>query len=343
MEVAKGLAGVVVDSTAVADVQASGVLSYRGHSIASLVEMPFERVVALLLEQPVEVGPAQLNPAETAWLLAIPRATHPMRVLQSSIVLLEATAAEDWQRGVELAAKLPAVLATHLHGQSISVTPSDCYGQRVLGALRNVPAAEIPMDHARAFNTAQILQLEHSFNAGTFAARVVASTLADISAAIAAGFGALSGPLHGGADEAALKLVDSLDGERDIQQYLDHVLGNDLRVPGMGHREYRVRDPRAEFLQDWAYKLSRDTEHAATYDKLNALEEQFRQRMQARGKPVYANVEYYKGLVYRVLGLPDNCFTAGFAMARVFGYIAHFVESRVDNRIYRPQARYIGS
>ena len=194
-----------------------------------------------------------------------------------------------------------------------------------------------------AFNTAQILQLEHSFNAGTFAARVVASTLADIAAAVAAGFGALSGPLHGGADQKALEVVDQLNTDTEIALYVDQVLARGGRLPGMGHREYRVRDPRAAYLETWAERLAHGTPHAVTFDKLKLLEQTFRGRMEERGKPVYANVEFYKGLVYRILGLPDNYFTAGFAMARVYGYVAHVVESRENNRIYRPKARYIGS
>lgn len=107
------------------------------------------------------------------------------------------------------------------------------------------------------------------------------------------------------------------------------------------HREYRVRDPRAIYLQEWAEKLARNSEHAATYERLRFLDQLFCQRMLARDKQVYPNVEFYKGLVYRVLGLPNRFFTAGFAMARVFGYIAHFSENAQDNRIYRPQAEYV--
>jgi citrate synthase len=176
-----------------------------------------------------------------------------------------------------------------------------------------------------------------------FAARVVASTLADIEAALSAGLGALSGALHGGADQAVLAIVDRLRTHADIIQYVDELLSQDGRMPGMSHREYRVRDPRAGFLEDWAQVLAQGTEHEKTYLKLKQLETVFRERMAQKNKPVYANVEFYKGLVYRMVGLPDHFFTAGFAMSRVYGYVAHFVESRVDNRIYRPQPRYVGS
>ncbi|MEM7000909.1 MAG: citrate/2-methylcitrate synthase, partial [Pseudomonadota bacterium] len=145
-----------------------------------------------------------------------------------------------------------------------------------------------------------------------------------------------------GADQAALQLVDTLPTADAIEAYVDEVLAEGGRLPGMGHREYRVRDPRAVFLERWAERLATAPQHAETLWRLKTLDRVFRQRMQALGKDVHANVEFYKGLVYRVIGLPDEYFTAAFGMARVFGYLAHVLENNEDSRIYRPAAQYVG-
>ncbi|MEM9623481.1 MAG: citrate/2-methylcitrate synthase [Pseudomonadota bacterium] len=344
--VAKGLEGVVVEETGISDVRAEGVLQYRGVDIADLVDEPFldvaEWVVtgkrgqsfAGLLAQS-----ANLTAAETAWILALPASTHPMQVLQAMVPVLSGATELGFgeaDAGLHVAAKLPAVVATHLLRRPVQMDISLPYAERFLSALGVRDA-----NHIQAFNMTQILQIEHSFNAGTFAARVVASTLASVSSAVAAGIGALSGSLHGGADQDVLEIADPLADEASARAYVRDSLAQGIKLPGMGHREYRVRDPRAECLQQWAEKLALGSEHEHTYLKLVAMEDEFRQLMSAKGKELYANVDFYKGIVYRSIGLPNHFFTAGFAMARVFGYVAHFIESRVDNRIYRPAARYV--
>jgi citrate synthase len=124
---------------------------------------------------------------------------------------------------------------------------------------------------------------------------------------------------------------------------VDRCLETGTKVMGMGHREYRVLDPRARYLKTLAAELCAGTPHQQTYDTLVAIEQRFSQRMAERGKDLYANLEFYKGVIYRALGLPTSFFTANFAMARVFGYLAHFVESRADNRLVRPKAVYVGN
>ncbi len=346
--VAKGLAGVVVDNTAISDVRAEGVLSYRGHPIETLVTQPFMHVASLVvngkLDNTLDVllsRACNLDDRETALVLSVPGSLHPMKLLQAIVPLLSSgpeLGFGEADQGLRVAAKLPAVVATHLQRRAVVLDPDLDYAQAFLRAI----GGSVSTDAVAAFNTAQILQMEHGFNAGTFAARVVASTLAPVEAAIAAGFGALSGPLHGGADEAALTLADTLADEAAAQAYVRAALARGEKVPGMGHREYRVVDPRAIFLKQWAQQLTEGTEHEATFCVLLALDRYFAQAMQAKGKALHANVEFYKGLVLRVVGLPNHYFTAAFAMARVFGYVAHFIESRADNRIYRPAANYVG-
>ncbi|MCR9259283.1 MAG: citrate/2-methylcitrate synthase [Pseudomonadaceae bacterium] len=347
-KVAKGLAGVVVDSTEISNVQAEGALSYRGHAIETLVDRPFFQVANLVVTGDMNDALHQLlkpsmnlTPAETASVLQIPAQMHPMKVLQGIVPLLSRTAELGFgeaDQGLHVAAKLPAVVATHLRRQAVELNPELGYAEAFLRAIGNSASAE----HIEAFNTAQILQLDHGFNAGTFAARVVASTLASVESCIAAGIGALSGPLHGGADQAVLEIADSLTSVADARDYVAKALAAGEKVPGMGHREYRAVDPRAVCLQAWVEKLAVGSEHEPVYHLLREIDTQFASAMAQRGKALHANVEFYKGLVLRVVGLPNHFFTAAFAMARSFGYVAHFIESRKDNRIFRPQAEYVG-
>ena len=348
-DVAKGLAGVVIEDTEISDVAADGRLSYRGCDIADLVARPFAEVAALVVTgnpgtslETMLSQSANLTTAETALVLGADAGLHPMQLLQGMVPLLsrcDPLGFGEGDQGIHVAAKLPAVVATHLKRRAVELDPGSDYATRFLAAIGSAQDPRL----VEAFNVAQILQLEHSFNAGTFAARVVASTLAPVEAAIASGIAALSGSLHGGADEAVLNIADTLGSVQAARSYVDQTLAENGKIPGMGHREYRVRDPRAHYLQDWAERLSVGTDHERTFDVLRAIDERFSEQMQARGKPLHANVEFYKGLVYRVLGLPNHSFTSGFAMARAFGYVAHFLESRQDNRIYRPAARYVGS
>jgi citrate synthase len=350
MQIHKGLDGVVVDTTAISLVDgARGQLSYRGHDIGTLVERPFAEVAALVATGRADAAFARqltehsrLSPREEALVLALPEGTHPMHVLQGVTPLLDRTDAftgmGEAAQGFAAAAKLPALIATHFRRASVREVRADDPITQFLGQI----AAPDREDARRAFEAAQILQIEHGFNAGTFTARVVASTLAPVENALSAAFGALHGVLHGGADQAALETADRVGAPERAAAFVDACLASGEKVMGMGHREYRVVDPRAVHLKRLAGRLVAGTEHELTFATLVAIEARFTERMAERGKDLYANVEFYKGLVFRVLGLPPRFFTALFGMARVFGYLAHFVESREDNRLVRPQAHYVG-
>jgi citrate synthase len=159
---------------------------------------------------------------------------------------------------------------------------------------------------------------------------------------LSAAIGALFGRLHGGADEAALNDAKAVGSPDQAAAFIDQLLARKGKLMGMGHREYRLLDPRAAILKPLAEELCRGTEHELTYQTLAALEREFNDRMLAKGKAVWANLEFYKGPVYEALGIPAHFFTATFALSRAIGWLAHFVESRVDNRIIRPRAEYIG-
>jgi citrate synthase len=364
MKIHKGLDGVVVDTTAVSLVDGvNGQLSYRGYTIDALLNRPFAEVASLVATGGFDSGfgealtqASALSSREEAMVLNLPEETHPMHVLQGLTPLLDRGDPSgrfgdpsgrfgdpsgrfgDAAQGFVVAAKLPSLVATHFGRRSVAgLSAADPIEQFLL----QIDAPTSPIAR-RAFETAQILQLEHGFNAGTFTARVVASTLAPVENALSAAFGALHGVLHGGADQAALETADRVGCPEKASAFVDACLANREKVMGMGHREYKVVDPRARHLKVLAEQLALGSEHEVAYRTLEAIEARFTERMAEQGKALYANVEFYKGLVFRTLGLPPRFFTALFAMARVFGYLAHFTESREDNRIVRPQAKYVG-
>ncbi len=346
----KGLEGVEVDETGISFVDGErGVLSYRGVDIDELVERPFDEVAALVATGRPDpdfgarlAASAGLSQRESRLVCSLPRAVHPMHVLQGVTPLLDRDEAfadlGDAAQGFAVAARLPALIATHLHGTAAGAYPELGHPERFLAQIA-APQTEAVR---RAFNVTQILQIEHGFNASTFAARVAASTLAPVENALSAGFGTLHGGLHGGADQAALEVAERVGSAAAAPAFVDRCIADGTRVMGMGHREYRVLDPRARHIKQLARTVSAGTPHEQTFQTLAAIEDRFRERMAEKGKALHANVEFYKGVVYRVLGMTPPFFTTGFAMARVFGYLAHFIESRRDNRLIRPKARYTG-
>jgi citrate synthase len=363
MTTPRGLEGVEVDTTAVSLVDgANGALSYRGIPIETLIHRPFTRVAYLVLTgtdpdaRTLAQFEAELNRAspltdddEHGLRLVARLPLHPMQALIALAPLLTHTDGAfaqfgDAARGVSIAARLPAVLARLLalrHGRSAPRFAADDSDPNA----RFLAAIGCPSDARliRAFNVTQILQIEHGFNASTFAARVIASTLAPVENALAGAFGALHGKLHGGADEAALAMAEQVGSPEAAAAYVDNCLARHVKIMGMGHREYRVLDPRARYVKAFASELAADSPLANTAATLVAIESHMARRMRAKGKPVHANLEFYKGVVYRAVGLPPDFFTPAFALARVFGYVAHFIESRVDNRLIRPAARYVGA
>lgn len=354
------LAGIVVGETAISDVQGEkGILSYRGVGINDLVEQSFHRVVWLVLfgqwpsaaqEQSLGnfmLSHSALTAKEQALLGQIPSGLHPMLVLQGILPLLELPetqtlelpdSAED---GLFLAAKVSAMIAGYYRlsrGESIlDPRPEHGFHQDFLYRFHGVAPSK---EAIKMLDAAQILQMEHSFNAGTFAGRVCASTLAPIQSVLSASIGTLFGKLHGGADQAALEMAMAI-GEADrAEAYVAQCLANKVKIMGMGHREYRTVDPRARILKPMAQELCKDAESGELLATLIAVEAACQRAFAKQGKEIWANVEFYKGAVFHSLGLPTNYFTAMFAMARVYGYVAHFLEFRQDSRLIRPRARY---
>lgn len=357
------LAGVVVGETAISDVQGErGLLGYRGHAIETLAHKPFLQVAWLLVtgdwptpheEQSLAEFSAlhrRLSAAELGLLRALPRDLHPMLMLQGAIPTLNAAAdgaalglSADAAQGLAIAAKLPALIAAWYRLRSglepipasASHSPHDDFLRMLHG---RVPSPE----QIRVLDTAQILQMEHSFNASTFAGRVCASTAAPLPAVLSASVGTLFGALHGGADQAALEMARRIGDPEHAAAYVRECLAQKIKIMGMGHREYRVVDPRARILKPMAAALCDNGESRRLFETLGAVEEACQREFAKQGKEIWANVEFYKGAVFHCLGIPDDFFTAMFAMARVYGYVAHYLEFKPNARLIRPRARYVG-
>ena len=362
MSYAKGLEGVVVDETKVSNVEGEiGRLTYRGYPIEALVSQDYVTVMWLVLFGDLPSDGQRLSletylslhgslcESDVNILRSLQSTLHPMAMLQGMIPLLQmsdvnfSSLDSDTSRGLQIVAKIPTLIAHYHRIQEglplIEFRPEMSYLESFLMMFNGQAAEEQSIE---VLKVAQILQLEHSFNAGTFASKCVSSTLASINAVMAAGVGALSGELHGGADEAAVMAAREAASPENAKAFVSKLLARKGKLMGMGHREYKVVDPRALILKPMAESLCKGTPAENLYETLQALEIEFNAEMQARGKDLWANVEYYKGAVFVALGIPADNFTALFAMARSVGWLAHFIEDRQDNRIFRPKAEYTG-
>ncbi len=364
-EIHKGLEGVVADSTALSLVDGEGGhLYYRGYPVEALAERGFVEVAWLLLFGELPNAheldeledflwrAGQLPDSVSANVRALARqGEHPMATLQAitPLLALEPPGSNPGrtpheQEGLVVAARVPAVIAT-IHaeraGRAGTVYPwARRYGERYLYLLNGrAPTA----DELRAFECMQILQLDHGFNASTFAARVVTSTLGPPASALSAAMGALYGSLHGGADQAALEMAMELGDPGKAEEFVATCLAQRRKVMGMGHREYRLVDPRASVLKRMAEKVAVEPSLNGLYRTLLAVEAAFVSQTSAKSRPLRANMEFYKGIVCLGLGIPKELFTATFAASRIFGWVAHICEQRADNRLIRPSAHYVGA
>jgi len=194
---------------------------------------------------------------------------------------------------------------------------------------------------AQVFDICLTLHAEHTINASTFSARVTASTLTDPYAVIASAVGTLAGPLHGGANEEVLTMLEEIGSVENVRPYVEKCIETKSKIMGFGHRVYKVKDPRSTILQNLAEKLFEKFGHDEYYEIALELEKVVHEKMGQKG--IYANVDFYSGLVYRKLGIPSDLFTPIFAIARVAGWLAHWKEQLNENRIYRPTQIYTGS
>ena len=362
---AKGLEGVVAAESEICLVDGeSGKLYYRGYSIDDLAERAsYEETVYLLLygSLPSDAeltaftsrmrSQRGLEPGVREMIRAFPADGSAMELLQSVISYLSGYVAHRIQHSatcncrstLHQIAQLPTVLATFerfRNGEAyVEPDPHQSHGGNFLYMLRG----ETPdPDEAEIMDRCFVLHAEHEFNASTFTARVVASTLSTCYCSISAAIGALYGSLHGGANEAVLDTLDEIGTPENIDPWLDGLLAKKGKVMGMGHRVYKVKDPRAVIIERYLRQLSEKKKDTRRLDLLKALEERFAGRMQEKGKAVYPNVDFFAGAVYELLGIPRYLFTPVFAASRSAGWLAHILEQRKDNRLYRPTCLYVG-
>jgi citrate synthase len=364
VQVHRGLEGVVADTTSVSLVDGeSGRLYYRGHPIEALAVRPFSEVVHLVVfgempdrEQRQEIeeylwAAGRLPPELAVTLRELARhGEHPMTALQAiaPLLALDPPAAAigrtaEEEEGLIIAARLPAAIAVinaALQDHPEHPYPhTRRYGERYLQLLHGRTPTETQVS---VFESTQILQIDHSFNASTFAARVVTSTLATASSALSAAIGALSGPLHGVADQRALEMALEIGDPSRARDFVTNCLATGGRVMGMGHREYRVVDPRAKIVKALAQKIATEPQSQQLLRVLSAVEDAFAEQTKGRQRALHANVDFYKGIVYFALDIHKELFTSCFAAARIFGWVAHIAEQRQQNRLIRPTAQYIG-
>ncbi|MFV0415678.1 MAG: citrate/2-methylcitrate synthase [Chthoniobacterales bacterium] len=360
--VTKGLEGVVANTTSISEVKGKeGVLFYAGYDINELAgKATYEEVVYLLwygnLPNRSELdaftkslrAERQLQPAIIDFLKGCPKDANPMDVMRTAISMLgiydpvrESTPSDlsqDRLRATRITAKI-GVIAAYFHcvreGRELPAVRDDLSEAAHFLYLLN---GEVPSkDTEKTLDMAFILHADHGMNASTFTARVVVATLTDIYSAISAAIGALKGPLHGGANEGVIHMLQEIGEESAVDEWVNNALANKKKIMGIGHRVYKTLDPRAPHLRRMAVQLTQELGEG----KWIRMSERIAEIMLER-KKLNANVDFYSATVYYSLGLPTDMFTPIFAIARTSGWTAHVLEQLADNRLYRPLSEYTG-
>lgn len=353
-----GLAGVVAGETAICTVGKEGKgLNYRGYSIHDLAEQAtFEEVAFLLLYGHLPIvkeldsfksrlrSKRALPEALLATLRAIPKDAHPMDVLRtgcSMLGVLEPENSFDQQResAERLLGSLPSMLVywyrySHDGIEIDFESVEDSIAGYFLEKMHDAPPSDL---HRRVMDVSLILYAEHEFNASTFTARVCTATLSDLFSAITGAIGTLRGPLHGGANEAAMELIEKFQTADEAEAGLMEMLANKSLIMGFGHRVYTISDPRSDIIKGWSEKLAEANGDTVLYSVSERIEQIMR-----REKNLFPNLDFYSASAYHFLGIPTEMFTPIFVLSRVSGWAAHVFEQRSNNRLIRPGADYIG-
>src|ERR687893_1731021 len=346
--VQSGLEGVVAFATEIAEPdKEGGALRYRGVDIEDLVgKVPFEKVWGLLVDGSFEPG---LAPAEP-WPLTV-RSGDPRVDVQSALAML----APEWGFGqlIDISDEeardqlaRASVMALSFVAQSARGLGHPAVPQSEVDKGTSIPErfvirwrGEADPDHVKAIDAYWISAAEHGMNASTFTARVVASTGADVAAALSAAVGALSGPLHGGAPARVLKMLDEVEQAGDAEKWVKEALDKGERLMGFGHRVYRAEDPRAAVLRRTSREIG-----SSRFEVAEALEQAALAELKAR-KPdrvLATNVEFWSAVVLDHADVPPDLFTSMFTCARVAGWSAHILEQKREQRLIRPSAKYVG-
>src|ERR1700731_2829471 len=363
LELRPGLADVPVAESAISFIDGKRArLEYRGVAVETLArESCYEETAWLLLKGDL---PTQRQLADfddelrhhrrikyklKDLIKCLPENGHPMYALQAAVAAMGmfypsrdvANAQSNWESVVRLIAKLPTVVAAFhrmRHGDE-PVKPRDDLDHAanfywMLFEREPSPAIR------KVIDACLILHAEHTMNASTFSGRVTGSTLANPYTVISSAIGTLTGPLHGGANKASPDMLDEIGSMENVRAWLEGAITHKKKIMGFGHRVYKVKDPRATVLQELAEHAFAETSRPKMYELAIEVERIAAGTLGPKG--IYPNVDFYSGIIYDSLGIPRDLFTPIFAIARVAGWLAHWLEQLQNNRIYRPEQIYVG-
>src|ERR687887_2806884 len=359
-----GLEDVVVSTSDICFIDGrEGRLIYRGYDVDDLAaQSTFEEVVYLLWYGALPTkkeydaffktlsasATRRLPPKLVALLRGLPKKTTPMEVLRTGVSALSAFDPDDpdnsreaeIRKAMRLTAQMPTLVAAweRIRRGKAPIAPNPKLN--LAANFLYMMFGKKPTDlAAKTFDVALILHADHEFNASTFAARVTAATLSDMYSAITSASGALKGPLHGGANEQVMLMVDRIKNPADAEAFVRKNLADrSFRIMGFGHRVYRVEDPRAKHLRRLAFELGQQAGDTSKAEMINTIA-----RVVTEEKHIFPNVDLFSGAAYRSMGIPTDQFTPIFAMSRVAGWAAHVLEQHANNRLIRPRSEYTGA
>ena len=356
---AKGLEGIVANSTSLSDVLGQeGVLIYAGYNINELAgNATYEEIVYLLwhgkLPNKAELAKLESDlrsqrelPAGVVnFLKGAPKDANPMDVIRTAVSMLglydtdkDQGAEANRYRAASITAKI-GVIAAYFHRsrQGLDLPPVRTDLCEAAHFLYLLNGEEPSADAVKTLDVAYVLHADHGMNASTFSARVTVATLSDIYSAITSAIGTLKGPLHGGANEGVIHMLREIGEPENVDAWVEDALTNKKKIMGIGHRVYKVLDPRAPHLRTMAIKLSNELGEPKWIKMSERIAEIMREK-----KGLNANVDFYSATVYYSLGIPTDMFTPIFAIARTSGWTGHVLEQLADNRLYRPLSEYVG-
>ena len=357
----KGLEGIVATNSSICYIDGDrGVLAYRGIDIHELADhSTFEETCYLLwfgrLPKSSELKDLQkrlaesrkLDPAIIQLLRNAPKSALPMDVLRTAVSALAFYDADEKnndheanvRKAIRLTSQIPMIVAAYDRiRKGKPVVEADRSLSHSANFLLQLNGAKPSSTAERALDIALILHADHELNASTFAARVTAATLSDMHSAITSAIGALKGPLHGGANEAVFRILETIDSNKsEPVEYVRNMLAQKKKVPGFGHRVYHTEDPRATHLRAMSRDLGQSSGQPQWFEMSDKIEKFVKVE-----KKLNANVDFYSASTYHLLGIDEDLFTPVFAISRISGWAAHVIEQLDDNRLIRPRAEYLG-
>ena len=357
--VTRGLKGVAAAETTLSFVDPMGTLYYLGYNIDDLVErVCYEEVVYLLLHSKLPnkneldelqsqlIYEMKLPEAIINSIKSAPLNNHPMEVLRTEVSHLSMYDPDpnyksehaNKKRAIRLVAKVPTIVATihRLRTNQQLVVPNEEFGfpENFLYLFRGIPADS---EEKNAIDRFMTLHADHGFNASTFAARVTASTNSDMYSAVISAIGTLKGPLHGGASEKVMYMLDDINTEKEVEAYIQGMLDDQKKIMGFGHRIYQTEDPRTKHLRGIAENLCHRTNTMNLYNLCIRIENVVHEK-----KKIFPNVDFYAAVTLNSLGVPFEFFTPFFASSRISGWTAHVIEQYKDAVLLRPSSKYVG-